>query len=335
MAAARAFAVQCYIQCGRAWKKATRLLRETWPRRYGKVPRHPSRFLQTWVKRYDTSHLYINRPGRGRTTPCSDLLVDTAAEYFKAGTWTYPPHKPKGEWHGYETMKEAVLDSPDIRRVLAKTGATQRTLWAHIIKRHPEIRQYARDYKAAYTAKHKAQRLEEGGKWLERAAAAGAAWGSQLVFFDEGCIQLVHATHRRRYEYAAQGDPRVRTVLHLPLPKGATGFEVHFFVAVHAVVGPLFIEFTTGTTDLLRRHRKEFPDPAGGFKVRGVFIYYISILIQWSRLEYTRTHGSAMIGIIKRMRFGMLLEKLGPTRLKAGLSNTHGPLGRAAALRIR
>lgn len=241
IAAAHAFAVKCWILTGEVVKAAVRLMRESWPRRYGKLPRHPSTFMRQWVKRFQESRLFTNRPGRGRKTTCSNRLLNTAAAMFVTGYYIYTPARPEGEHHGYSSMDEACRVSPAIAHLVAAAGVTPCTFWQHMHTRHPEIRRYARDYKPTFSAIQQAKRVARAREWLRMEAAGGAAWRRQLVFFDEGSIELRNATSFRRHEYYLEGDPRARMVLHLPLPAGCTSIELRFFVAVNAVAGPLFI----------------------------------------------------------------------------------------------
>lgn len=260
---ARAFAVECWVQAKHDIGAACKRLRDYWLPGFGDEPAKASTFIRRWVRRFTGGEGFGNKTPPGRPRKLTAEQIESAANIFVGG---YINLKDQ-QWHGWTSMAEAVRNVPDLQDIEAAARCTTDTLWRAVKAKYPGIRRYTRDYKPAFSATNLGKRVDAAAEWLRRYGLAPATWISRQVYLDEGTIDLHDATTNSRVEYALAGDPRIKTVLHLALTGGAKAIKLRFYIAVSPTEGPLFIYFTTGTTDLQRRYRANFPDPGRPFKV--------------------------------------------------------------------
>lgn len=252
------------------WPAAAAELRATWPKDWGRPPPHPQEFMKRQVENFKEHGTVLDVPRPGPSPKLDAETCEAAAELFKQGYYQPIPGTEIKEWHGYNGINDALQRSPALALLLDNSGVRPRTLFDRMVKAHPEIHKYTRGYKRAKTPQQRQERRAACKLWLQRCRTNRRKWLEQLVWFDEGTIELEDAKNYTMREYAAADDERRRTVLTMPLPAGSKKIKLCFYLAVDVKHGLVCIYLTTGTTDLQRLYVNIPGEIKTKFKVRGL-----------------------------------------------------------------
>lgn len=271
---ARVLAAHCYGMTTVAnldLDAAAELLAKHWKKSMGPLPKQPQEFIKRHGEKFERSGTVADAPRSGRPLVLTRRQGKTAAEEFAAGVTDLTPRvkgePPVEERHGFTSISNALQRSPKLRAIKAESGVTARTLLRRILKVNPKIKKRPRDKKAAKSAEERRLRQSGAKAWLGRSKINRWQWTKNLVFFDEGCIEVELGPKLQLREYFDENDDAWKTVLAHPLINVIGGIKLWFYIAVNAVVGAVCIYLTTGTTDLRRRYVGEFPEPPDGFEV--------------------------------------------------------------------
>lgn len=269
---ARRLAVELYIKHNKDIHTTAAALAAQWEKAWGKLPRRLGRYVLRHWNKFDKRGDVNDGKRSGAGPKLSKADVDEAAAMFAAGynevAEVVRGEKPIVQRHGFMSMAEALQRCPALEALRARCKVKPQQLFRRIMKAHKDIKKVHRDYKKAFNQEQKRERREAAAAWLDMYDREGEAFLKRLVAFEEGCIDIKHATEYGCYEYGVVGDESMKTVLHAPLCGQAKGgITLYFYVIVNPTVGCVGIYFTTGTTDLKRQYRDEFPDPIEGFKV--------------------------------------------------------------------
>lgn len=270
--AARQKAIKLFSECNEDLKAAAAALKAQWNKKWGKPPTRFDKFVKAWVHKWNDRGSVLSARHPGRTPRLTTDAVNKAGVLFAAGFDTsdicVKGEKPIIQHHGFKNMKEALRMCDELEQLRAKYMVTSLTLYRRIIKAHKEIKRFSRDYKRAFSQKQKQDRRSTAQAWWNMYQREGGAFLSRLVAFDEGCIDIKFAPEYRRYEYGAATDNRMKTVLFAPLCGQAKGgITLWWYVVVNPRVGCVGVYFTTGTTDINRLYKRDYPEPIDGFKV--------------------------------------------------------------------
>lgn len=252
------------------WPAAAAELRATWPKDWGRPPPRPQELMERVVDNVEKYGTVFDAPRPGPRLQLDAETCEVAAELFMQGHYQTIPGTEIKEWHGYSCINDALKRSPALARLWEKSGVRPRTLFDRILRAHPEIHKYTRDYKSAKTPQQRRERRAACKLWLQRCRTNRRKWLEQLVWFDEGTIELEDAKNYTMREYADADDERRRTVLTMPLPAGSKKIKLCFYLVVDVKHGLVCIYLTTGTTDLQRLYVNIPGETKHNFKVRGL-----------------------------------------------------------------
>ena len=200
----------------------------------------------------------LPRSGRPHKIP-HDVLLECAGA-FKSGWGT-----TDGRWVYYTSITDAV-EGPNanwyLRAVVQEFGVVnlEETLWRRMMAADPDLRRVRRPAKHCFTPEQKAAR--------RRVAAQRADMDDQMFYL----LSMVWIDCKKGWTNA-QGEwvyasARDAAQPDFPVDQKAYGkFKLQFYIAVNALVGPVALIFTTGTTGLNK-----------GYKVRGarfILVLYI------------------------------------------------------------
>lgn len=269
---ARTLAVELYIKHKKDIDTTAAALAAQWEKGWGELPRRLDRYVLRHYKKFEKRGDVNDGKRTGRRPKLSKADVDEAAAMFAAGydevAEVVRGEQPIVQHHGFHSMAEALRLCPALEALRVRCKVKSQQLFRRMMKAHKDIKKMHRDYKKAFDQKQRQERREAAAVWLEKHKQEGKAFLKRLVAFDEGCIDIKHADKYARCEYGRVGDESMKTVLHAPLCGQAKGgITMYFYVIVNPTVGCVGLYFTTGTTDLKRQFRDEFPDPIEGFKV--------------------------------------------------------------------
>lgn len=269
--AARGLAVQCYFAADCRPAAAARLLAQRWLRSYGPLPRQAEEFVKRHGTKFSKTSGVADAPRAGPAPKLGKKEAAQAAKVFAAGYTSTTPcvegEAPVKEHHGFTGIRDALRRSARLRDIKAKAGICEKALFRRIKAANPNIKRHPRDVKTAKSKGERLRRQTSARLWVQRWRPNKRRWVNNLVFFDEGSIQVEVGSKRRRYEYYDSSNECWRSVLSHPKLRVKGGIQLWFYLAVTAVKGPLCIYPTTGTTNLKRRYAAICEEPPGGYKV--------------------------------------------------------------------
>lgn len=255
-------AVVSYFMAGQSFTKAVAALKQlVQPREFEGI-KNPNQFIRDNFKKFDKYHDVDNRlHSRPASHPkkVTDDMAKRCATAFKAGYMEKMPLTGAGgairtvDVHRYySTIDQACKDNQVLADTIEECGVTPR----HLLRRMHEV-----DPQLTRRTVHWRRVLTEQQKMQRRVCAAYLFFRTVLNpmllyrtwFVDETTIWIIGTGTRSQRVYCDAHDNDVRMVLSTPHLDSHQRIKVHLFGAVNAVCG-VFCDFTTGTTDIQRRH---------------------------------------------------------------------------------
>ena len=199
-----------------------------------------SYFYDDTVKRLHKGTLK-DQWGPGPAKKLSDAAAEYALKLFLEGLKT-----PDGQFYGYTSVHHAIHERPELLKVMDDAGVKPHTLHEGMERAHRRL--YGqRMHKISLRWNHplgpevKAERLEAAKVWLE--------WGEEklryVVWIDEKSEWLTEQGIYRCYAPLDMESHQVEGSK--PLGKSK---KVAYIAAVSGWAGPLYLNFTSGTTGI-------------------------------------------------------------------------------------
>jgi len=189
----RTFALKCLWAHPGDKAKAAAELRSTWPKEWGRVPPHPSEFMERQQRNMNEHCTLRDAPRSGPKLKLGKEECEVAAALFMKGYYA-PTSNPKVlEWHGFSSFNQALKREPALNQLRKRCKVSKRTLFRRILSAHPEIHKYRRDYKRKKSPEQRRERQATAKLWLRNHRANPRRWLRRLVWFDEGVIDLEDA----------------------------------------------------------------------------------------------------------------------------------------------
>lgn len=269
----RALAVECYLVADRNATKAIKLFKQ---RCLPPVPPSPGKFIKFWGNRWLATHSLDDTPGRGRKTKVDLNLVRQAVKVFAAG---YPHHAAHLHWSSFAM---ALRFDGDLVDLVRHSGVNDRTFWhymlevtaasataivlccsqqtmlhAHqpcnLLQLRPSLCKVSQTVKFKFSESHLAERVAKAGVLREWPITKVL----DMVFLDGSRIVVAPASGKVWVDMLAEEE---REVLVLDERLGGDhGFQLVYYAAVNARLGPCFLWLCTGTTGLVRGFRVSSP----------------------------------------------------------------------------
>lgn len=245
----------------------------------------PTQFIRDvvakWQQHGEVANLFSTRAS-SRPKRVPDDVIRECATIIKAGyhvemmvasgSGQGSGHATKHQVHRYYgSIKEACQKDEFLEGVITKYGVTYDYLRSRLHQVDPLLTLRTVEFKYMLTE----------GQMLNRRSTAASllnAWRIDPLcllpvwWFDETVMWIVDNENHTRRVWADAHDEGVRVVLSTPHIAAHRSIKVHLIAAVNALLGPVWCDFTTGTTDIVRRT----PGLNAPYKVGGQYQWYPS-----------------------------------------------------------
>lgn len=262
--AARLTAVICLAMANFHLAVAVVLFDGMWNAREDETVSHVGQFIADSMHRLIMTGGLKDFPRSGRPPKLSDAAVRKCVQQFKRGFTVMEVINPRearvGPVHKYYgSIYHACKDNAYIRRVVARYNISPKHLLRRMHALCPSLKRIRLDYKMELTPENKAARIAAARRMLKLIdddtpcrTAPHVTFLKRIFWVDEWHIWLTPQDFAQ-YIWADAFDHHAHTVLPIPkLRRGEKPNVLRCLAVVNAVLGPVHIEFITGTTDLQR-----------------------------------------------------------------------------------
>lgn len=250
----------CMAECKGNKKKAIPLFKRQCKMNKYDYPAKPGKFLKKWYQRFKTEGSVKRHPSPGRKPKISMVEAKQAAQWFKEGCKIQPYKNPTGfqpkPVHVYHSsIEKAVLRDARLAALCEKYDISARTLFANILRADPNVVHRTIYHRLGFTKKQVKDRREQATR-LFSLYCRHPTLLDRTIWVDCATIIVKHPHTAAHKVYCDAHDENVRAVItHTSVNKNEPVYT-RFWCAVNAILGPVHIEFTTGTTDL--QHSPEY-----------------------------------------------------------------------------
>lgn len=229
----RRIAIECYTLSGENIEPAVALFNSRCPQ-HGKTT--PSRFIrEAWLLHTLTYSLHTQR-NQGRPRALSDAAAAAAVKVLWAG------YEAEGQQRFYTSIEAACKGSVQLAAVVEQHGITPRTLLSAMQRVEPRCRRQLLVVKRPHSPENRRQRVrccEQLGDWsLNRLL--------RTCWIDAATIWLVPKNMK---VFAPPHVHMVETDARHPTHSTKIR-KLRFYICINALLGPVALQFITGTTDL-------------------------------------------------------------------------------------
>lgn len=201
-----------------------------------------------------------DRPGRPHKVNTADALE--AAQIIKDGKEVTHVHRGRTQVHRvhYTSIREAIRESPRLQDICSKYEISAEELLHAMHDADPSLVRRKMFFKHAFTPSELEQRMTFAA-WCKLQQERYGDLLTNTIFIDESSIVIDKSTTSDVWVWCDKHDLNSSDVCPRKLPR--EGYvKVHFIVAVSAHPafvargGLVYMDFTTGTTNIQRRHNK-------------------------------------------------------------------------------
>lgn len=269
------------------WRQATATFvqqQQQWEKLFQNLPRcgkieAPGRFVRRWfTKLLKGASDCEDDPRAGRPRLLSLEVAARAAALVKQGRWV----KVKVGKHTHHrlvyftSIQDAVDHTTELQDILRNNGVTVHQLREAMHAADPTLVRRRITFKRALSKEEKRQRVQSAKLLIDRVESNPDILHN-MVFIDETTIVLQGGGHEHVAVWCDKNDVSFNDVCPLPIGHKADPTKVHVIAAVSAHPafkasnGLVYVDFTTGTSHIRRRHNKRMdgsmPDPAYNYQV--------------------------------------------------------------------
>lgn len=244
------------------------------------VSLHDYAYLRVWWQNFQEYGSVQDRHRVGRPRNINYLDALRAATIVKDGHLV--SHKVKGKTvehrvH-YTSIAEAVRKNEELANMTRRLGMTPEQLLHAMHEADPDLVHRKIFFKHSFTTQELEQRMAFAKDCLQLHALPGGLL-QNIIFIDEASIVIDKYTKSDVYVWCDRHDLSFSDVCPRKLPKEGS-VTVRFIVAVTAHPafadkgGLVYMDFTTGTTNIERKHNKRLD----GSEWTGKWVYQVSLL---------------------------------------------------------
>jgi hypothetical protein len=254
------------------WQEATASFetqKKEWEQTFNNLPHcgdisRTRRFMQDWfdhVKGGNHTCEDAHRSGRPRVVDPD--VAKRAAALVKKGRWVEVKVK-KATHHRlvyFTSIQDAVDHTPELQSILADHNITVPQLRAAMHDADPDLVRRRITFKRALSKEEKAERVTRAKGLIERLAVEPSLL-QNMVFIDETSIVLQGGNHDSVAVWCDKHEVNFSDVCPIPVGHKSDPTKVHIIAAVSAHPafesshGLVYMEFTTGTSHIKRKHNK-------------------------------------------------------------------------------
>lgn len=200
------------------------------------TPANPSQFVRTWRDRMDCEgNIQYDSSKSGQQWKLSAAQVERA--YKAIIGW-----KQAGQQLPYECCEDAAENCEEVKQVLVESGAAMGTLENRIKQKHPKFGRYQLTVRWQLSADNKRKRVATCKKLL----AAHREQLKRVVHLDAKTVLM--------YEKVMYGLVDLSVPYSVcrikPARRNSRVIKIKYYAAVNAQLGPFFMTFGTGTTNM-------------------------------------------------------------------------------------
>lgn len=195
----------------------------------------------------------------------------------------------------YETLGDALNKCPQLKSMYDKYAeqcddVCPQTFMEALYKYDPFLRIRRIHMKYALDDKLREERRKRADSLLKRADKE-PEFLKRLFFVDECAINFDHEIRKGIHVYCDAHDKGYRFVIPVEKLSPNKSIKVKVMGAVNMLTGPVWMEFTTGTTDIKRLHNQPGGDPSHQFMVSVMRAYLL--LTNNHNAQWVRHHVGA------------------------------------------
>lgn len=225
---------------------------------------HDYNYLRTWWARFRLWGSVHDAARSGRPTIIPDADALKAASLVKEGRWVEKKVKGKTVKHlvHYTSISQAVRVNEELRNMVARLGVSPEQLLHAMHEVDPDLVRRKIFFKHSFTPDELGQRMRFATFCLGMQQVSGHLL-SNTIFIDESSIVINKHTKSDVYVWCDKHDLNFSDVCPRKLPKEGS-VTVRFIVAVSAHPafsargGLVYMDFTTGTTNINRRVNRRY-----------------------------------------------------------------------------
>ena len=269
------------------WRQATATFvqeQHKWEKLFENLPRCgkievPGKFVKRWFEKFHKGACTCeDDPRSGRPRLLSLEVAARAATLVKQGRWV----KVKVGKHTHHrlvyftSIQDAVDHTTELQSILRDNRVTVHQLREAMHAADPSLVRRRITFKRALSKEEKRQRVESA-KLLIDECERNPNILHNMVFIDETTIVLQGGEHEHVAVWCDKHDVNFNDVCPLPIGHKADPTKVHIIAAVSshpafkASNALVYVDFTTGTSHIRRRHNKRMDgstlDPAYNYQV--------------------------------------------------------------------
>lgn len=277
---ARFLAVAICVQCciheqssDAQWRTALETFKQQhdeWEKRCGKdlppcgIPRHLREFMSKWYRMFKGGNHTCEdaeRAGRPRLIP--PLVAKNAAAIVKKGQLVKVKHGRHtcDQLVYYPTIQDAIEANSDLQQILKDYKVSADQLRAAMRDADEALVRRRVTFKRVLSTSQKAARVKAAVELLRR-LASDPNFLQNIVFIDETTIVLFGEDPKAVHVWCDKNDVHFHDVCPIPEHAKHPTVKVHLVAAVTShpafkdTNGLVYVEMTTGTTDIQRRTNK-------------------------------------------------------------------------------
>lgn len=228
--------------------------------------RAPKKYIQRNFQKFLQTGSVMDRPRSGRPKKVPYRVAVQAAKLLKEGYTIQYYHnntdaEPQTVRKYYTSIKQACTACPELAQICKKYKITPARLLRRLHEVDKSLVQMKLHYKQELTQETMDARMEFAADQLRRMnhPQTGKKYLGGICYMDEASVVIASGKDPGVKVWASLHDQNVQQVLHIPTLAEGTYVKIHFVVVVNPILGPVFIEMTTGTTNIVRQEnpRKE------------------------------------------------------------------------------
>lgn len=210
-----------------------------------------------WGERFMAGASLEDGPRRKKRPqlPNDDALL--AATYLKTGHWTFIPatetRKARFEHRYYTSVETACRHCTELMAIRNKYGLNNRAFLRAMYKADPSLLKRTVRVRYSMPKKLKGERRERANVLYNRCVQDPSRL-DRTYFIDECGIIIDNMLRKGAKVYCDAHDEGYKTVIHTEKLETKEQVKLHILAAVNAVHGPVYLEFTTGTTDIQHQY---------------------------------------------------------------------------------
>lgn len=238
-----------------------------WYQQQSTVKMRTDKFIRFWFERFLDEGTLVDHKIKRIPKSITEEEALNASVWLKTGYWIQMQGSRPGHirWvhRWYPSIRRACRKCPELKAIRDKYGLSNKQLLYELRKYDPSLRRRKLYCKYEFDDEM-LQRRQTRAKSLLKRANRDSTFLDRCYFIDECTIWLTDEIKKGMMVYCDAHDQGIHSVLHYEKLQEDKPIRVHLIAVVNAVHGCVYLEFTTGTDDIQRKHNLKPNDPMHG-----------------------------------------------------------------------